>query len=153
MPKGAKVIAYLRIENSKTIPYLAVHIYIGTIWEYTPPPSDRSTAKIHLLGRGESACNKAMKSGKGDGADRDTAKMLKAEVKKAPHFLADIFKDEREQIPEVWKAELFVKLFTSDLGEWTNWRGITLLRIISKVFHTIHKTGGCTRLLHHDGAG
>ena len=47
MPKGAKMIPYLRTENLKTIPYPAAHTYIAHIGECPPPGG---------VGRGGGGC-------------------------------------------------------------------------------------------------
>ena len=94
-----------------------------------PPSLEEVTAAI-----------KAMKSGNAPGADGVTAEMLKAGVNVTAPILTEIFKQiwEDGQIPEAWKTGLIFKLpKKGDLGDCNNWRGITLLSLISKVFSRI----------------
>ena len=86
---------------------------------------------------------KALKSGKAPGADRITVEMLKADVTVTAPILTEIFRQvwESKQVPEAWKTGLIFKLAKKgDLGDCSNWRGITLLSLTSKVFSRIVMT-------------
>jgi hypothetical protein len=83
---------------------------------------------------------KHLKSNKASGPDN-----LPPEIfKHYPHTVANILEPllkktwESGQIPKEWKQGLIIKLpKKGDLNECCNWRGITLLNIISKVLATI----------------
>ena len=86
---------------------------------------------------------KMMKTGKAGGADGVTAEILKAEETETPRLLMGIFREiwESETIPEAWKTGLIVKLpKKGDLADCSNWIGVTLLPITSKVFSKIIHT-------------
>ena len=83
---------------------------------------------------------KSLKNNRSPGADRVTAEMLKAEQHATPKALTSILANiwEREETPEDWKMGLIVKIpKKGDLGNCSNWRGITLLSLTCKVFSRI----------------
>ena len=84
------------------------------------------------------AAIKAMRSRKTCGADGVTTEMLKAEETKTPRLLMCIFREiwEKEAIPEAIPKSPK----KGDLGNCDNWRGVTLLPILSKVFSQIIHT-------------
>ena len=79
---------------------------------------------------------KQLKNGKASGTDSITAELLKADIElatdKVKQLTDKIWKEER--ISTKWKQGLIIKLpKTGNLKKCKNWRGITLLPIISKV--------------------
>ena len=81
-----------------------------------------------------------MKSGKAPGADGVSAEMLIAGGDVITETLTQIFKEiwEDKEIPFDWKTGLIFKLpKKGNQSLCTNWRGITLLSITSKVFSRV----------------
>ena len=83
---------------------------------------------------------KRLKNGKAAGEDLIVAELLKADVsftsKKIKHILDEVWKQERT--PLRWKRGIIVKLpKKGDLKNCKNWRGITLLPVVSKVLGRI----------------
>ena len=83
---------------------------------------------------------KAMKNGKAAGADNIPAEVLKVD----PYILADIllplFQDiwQTKTFPKEWKEGIIVKVpKKGDLSQCRNWRGVTLLAVISKIFNKV----------------
>ncbi|KAK3517624.1 hypothetical protein QTP70_013436 [Hemibagrus guttatus] len=78
-----------------------------------------------------------MKNGKAPGEDGMCPEMLKAEEEETPLVLQCVLQDiwEKERCPDIWKIGTIIKLpKKGDLGDCNNWRGITLLSLMSKVF-------------------
>ena len=81
-----------------------------------------------------------LKSGKAPGIDSITAELLKADIefstRKVMNLLEKIWN--KEEIPETWRKGLIIKLpKKGNLKKCKNWRGITLLPIVSKVLGRI----------------
>jgi hypothetical protein len=81
-----------------------------------------------------------MKNGKAAGADNILAEVLKAD----PYMSADILLSpfqviwQKEKLPKDWKEGIIIKIpKKGDLSQCRNWRGITLLAVISKIFNKI----------------
>ncbi|KAK3545686.1 hypothetical protein QTP70_010891 [Hemibagrus guttatus] len=78
-----------------------------------------------------------MKNGKAPGEDGVCPEMLKAEEEETPLVLQCVLQDiwEKERCPDIWRIGTIIKLpKKGDLGDCNNWRGITLLSLMSKVF-------------------
>ena len=63
--------------------------------------------------------------------------LLRADLEDTASRLARCYNRlwESEKWPQVWKKRLIVKIFKrGDLRDCNNWRGVTLLPIISKIF-------------------
>ena len=81
-----------------------------------------------------------MKSGKSPGPDGIPAEALKANLAVSLEMLHPLFTKVWEEgiIPSDWKEGHLIKLpKKGDLGQCTNYRGITLLSIPGKVFNRI----------------
>ncbi|CAG9118026.1 unnamed protein product [Plutella xylostella] len=77
-----------------------------------------------------------LKNRKSPGADKITAEMLKVDSARTANMLYPLFKQIwiTEHFPEEWKEGLLVKVpKKGDKSNCNNWRGITLLSIVSKV--------------------
>ena len=84
----------------------------------------------------ESAINK-LKAHKSGGVNDTVGELLKASPKLSTEILEPLLRKiwEKEEIPSDWTKGLTCKLpKKGDLGQCNNWRGITLLCIILKVF-------------------
>ena len=80
---------------------------------------------------------KRLKNNKAPGIDNITAEVLKTDIRFATDWLYDPFYKIRnaETIPEDWYRGLIIKLLEKrDRTQCTNWRGVTLLSVPSKVF-------------------
>ena len=80
---------------------------------------------------------KSTKSGKAAGHDNVVAELLKTDLEDRTKELTKLFNKVKEEgiAPNSWNRGLIVKLTKKgDLRECTNWRSITLLPIISKIF-------------------
>lgn len=80
---------------------------------------------------------KKTKSGKAVGIDEVGPELLKAVMQNTARTSTTCYKrlGETERWPEVWKKGLIVKIFKKgDLHDCNNWRRVTLLPIISKIF-------------------
>ena len=80
---------------------------------------------------------KSLKNNKAPGIDNITAEVLKTDIRFATDWLYDLFYKiwNVETIPEDWCRGLIVKLpKKGDRTQCTNWRGITLLSVPSKIF-------------------
>ena len=80
---------------------------------------------------------KSMKSGKAAGHDSVVAELLKTDLEERTKELTKLFNKVKEEgaAPKSWSKGLIVKLTKKgNLRECTNWRGITLLPVISKIF-------------------
>ena len=83
---------------------------------------------------------KQLKKGKAAGPDRIPAEALTADITTSSAMLHILFKKiwEEEQIPTEWKEGHLIKLpKKGDLSSCSNYRGITLLSIPSKVFNRV----------------
>ncbi|XP_073668552.1 uncharacterized protein [Paramisgurnus dabryanus] len=83
---------------------------------------------------------KQLKKGKAAGPDRIPSEALKADTTTSTEMLHKLFKKiwEEEQIPLEWKEGHLIKLpKKGDLSSCSNYRGITLLSIPSKVFSRV----------------
>ena len=81
-----------------------------------------------------------LKNGKAAGDDLIVAELLKADVdfttEKVKQLLDNIW--QQEKIPDRWRKGLIVKFSkTGDLKNCKNWRGVTLLPVVSKVLGRI----------------
>ena len=79
---------------------------------------------------------KATKNGKAAGLDNVVAELLKTDLDERTQELTKLFNKVKEEgvAPKSWNRGLIVKLpKKGDLRECTNWRGITLLPVISKI--------------------
>ncbi|XP_078352308.1 uncharacterized protein LOC144637002 [Oculina patagonica] len=80
---------------------------------------------------------KSTKNGKAAGLDNVVAELLKTDLDERTKELTKLFNKVKEKgvVPKSWNRGLIVKLpKKGDLRECTNWRGITLLPVISKIF-------------------
>jgi len=83
---------------------------------------------------------KAMKNRKAAGADNIPAEVLKADPYISADILLPLFRDiwQKETFPKEWKEGIIIKVpEKGDLSQCRNWRGITLLAVISKIFNKI----------------
>ena len=83
---------------------------------------------------------KQLKNGKPSGIDSITAELLKADIELATDKVKQLTDKiwEEERIPTKWKQGLIIKLpKKGNLKQCKNWRGITLLPIISKVLSRV----------------
>jgi len=83
---------------------------------------------------------KRLKNGKAAGNDGIPAEVLKADGNATAKMLKPLFDEiwSLEKYPEDWKEGLIVKLpKKGDLSSCGNWRGITLLSVVSKVFMSV----------------
>ena len=100
-----------------------------------------------------------LKNGKAPGPDGVCAEMLKAEEKETPRILQHILQNiwDKEETPDDWNEGVIVKLpKKGDLGNCSNWRGITLLSLTNKVFSRIilqRITAAVDTLLRQEQAG
>ncbi len=81
-----------------------------------------------------------LKNGKAPGIDNIQAELLKADVEyattKVKEIIDIVWRDEKT--PSKWRKGLIVKLpKKGNLKECKNWRGITLLPVVSKVMGRI----------------
>ena len=85
--------------------------------------------------------------------------MLKAKKQDTPLILQKILQDlwDAEATPKEWNTGLIIKLpKKGDLGNCSNWRGITLLSLTSKVFSRIilqRITAALDNILRQEQAG
>ena len=93
------------------------------------------------IGKGEiKNAISSLKNGKAAGVDNMVAELLKADIKTTTQKLHKIIQMiwENEVMPHEWLKGLIVELLKKGkLKECTNWRGITLLVIASKVLSKI----------------
>ncbi|KAI8439007.1 hypothetical protein MSG28_011306 [Choristoneura fumiferana] len=118
---------------------------------------DQRVRAAEIAGRAEHAANtvkppskaeiakaiRALKNGKAPGNDDIPVEALKANAEVVADILCPLVKAiwEAEQVPEDWKEGILIKLpKKGDLSQCSNWRGITLLPMVSKVL--------CKILLH-----
>ena len=83
---------------------------------------------------------KSLKNGKAPGEDMITAEVLKADLE----FTTDRVKElidtiwSLEKVPRKWKRGLIIKIpKKANLRECKNWRGVTLLPVVSKILGRI----------------
>jgi hypothetical protein len=83
---------------------------------------------------------KTARNGKAAGSDNIPAEVLKVD----PYATADILLPllqgiwQREKFPKEWKEGIIIKVSKKgDLSQCRNWRGVTLLVVISKIFNKI----------------
>ena len=101
----------------------------------------------------------SLKNGKAAGADNTVAELLKADIKATTQKLHEVIQMiwENEVMPHEWLKGLIDKLpRKGNLKECTNWRGIMLLVIASKVFGKIlieHLKSGVDERLRAEQAG
>ena len=102
---------------------------------------------------------KQLKNGKAPGIDNIGAELLKADIETSRNILHRLFTNiwKNEVIPTDWDKGIIVKLQKKgDLKLCTNWRGISLLSIPSKVFLRVIKnriTGSINSKLRQEQAG
>jgi hypothetical protein len=83
---------------------------------------------------------KTMKNGKVAGSDNIPAEVLKADPYTTADILLPLFQDirQKEKFPKEWKQGIIIKVpKKGDLSHCRNWRGVTLLVVISKIFNKI----------------
>ena len=80
---------------------------------------------------------KSLKNNKAPGIDNITAEVLKTDIRFVTEWLYDLFYKiwNAQSVPEDWCRGLIIKLpKKGDRTQCTNWRGVTLLSVPSKVF-------------------
>jgi hypothetical protein len=83
---------------------------------------------------------KTIKYGKAAEADNIPAEVLKANPYMSADILLPLFQDiwQKEKFPKEWKEGIIIKVLKKgDLSQCRNWRGVTLLAVISKMFNKI----------------
>jgi len=83
---------------------------------------------------------KSMKNGKAAGADNIPAEVLKVDPYISAYILLPLFQDiwQTETFPKEWREGIIVKVpKKGDLSQCRNWRGVTLLAVISKIFNKV----------------
>ena len=78
-----------------------------------------------------------MKTGKSPGIDNSCIELLKTDVITAGNIFSGLFSDiwTSNEIPRDWNKGLIVKIQKKgDLQNCDNWRGITLLSMLSNIF-------------------
>ena len=81
-----------------------------------------------------------MKNGKATGTDNIPAEVLKADPYISADILLPLFQDiwQKETFPKESKEGIIIKVpKKGDLSQCRNWRGVTLLAVISKIFNKI----------------
>jgi len=81
-----------------------------------------------------------MKNGKAAGTDNIPAEVLKADPYISADILLPLFQDiwQKEMFPKEWKEGIIINVpKKGDLSQCRNWRGVTLLAEISKIFKKI----------------
>ena len=102
---------------------------------------------------------KQLKNGKSPGADHIQAELLKANIIDTSERIKEILDEvwTKEKVPKSWKKGLIVKLpKKGNLKECKNWRGITLLSVVSKILGRIlidRIKGGTDKRLRKEQAG
>jgi hypothetical protein len=79
-----------------------------------------------------------MKKGKAAGSDNIPAEVLKADPYATADILLPLFQDiwQKEKFPKEWKEGIIIKFpKKGNLSQCRNWRGVTLLDVISKIFN------------------
>ena len=83
---------------------------------------------------------KIMKNGKAAGSDIIPAEVLKTDPYSTADILLPLFQDiwQKEKFPKEWKEGIVIKVpKKGDLSQCRNWRGVTLLVVISKIFNKV----------------
>jgi len=83
---------------------------------------------------------KATKNGKAAGVDNIPAEVLKVDPFMSADILFPLFQDiwQTETFPKEWKEGIIVKVpKKGDLSQCRNWRGVTLLAVISKIINKV----------------
>jgi hypothetical protein len=104
-----------------------IHVLNAVIYPYT--------IKL-ILKREIIEAIKAVKKGKAAGIDNIPSEILQADPHLSTEILYPLFLDiwKEERFPKDWKEGIIVKMQKKgDYGNCKNWRGITLLVVISKV--------------------
>ena len=86
------------------------------------------------------AAIRKMKNNKAAGVDNIPAGLLKADIEATSTVIHGLFQDiwRSNLVPTEWKSGLIIKLSKKeDTAVCNNWRGITLLPVISKVFNGV----------------
>lgn len=81
-----------------------------------------------------------MKNGKSPGIDGIPAEILKVDARALASIIEPLFRKiwEEERVPAEWKNGIIVKIpKKGDISECTNWRGVTLLPVLSKVLNRV----------------
>ena len=81
-----------------------------------------------------------LKNNKATGPDSIPAEALKADLEKTIDLLYPLFSNiwEKEEVPKEWKESYIIKLpKKGDLGNCSNYRGISLLSVPGKVFNRV----------------
>lgn len=79
---------------------------------------------------------KSLKNGKAPGDNMITAELLKVDMDFGATKMRELINIiwRQEKIPFSWKRGLIIQLSKKgNLKEWKNWRGITLLQVVSKI--------------------
>ncbi|PIK36057.1 hypothetical protein BSL78_27122 [Apostichopus japonicus] len=98
-------------------------------------------------------------NGKSPGLDQVTAELLKADVNATVERLTDLFNIiwSEESTPKRWNKGLIVKIpKKGDLTDCSNWRGVTLLPVMSKIFGRVlinRLKDGVDKVLRQEQAG
>ncbi|PIK62384.1 endonuclease-reverse transcriptase [Apostichopus japonicus] len=98
-------------------------------------------------------------NGKSLGLDQVTAELLKADVNATVERLTDLFNIiwSEESTPKRWNKGLIVKIpKKGDLTDCSNWRGVTLLPVMSKIFGRVlinRLKDGVDKVLRQEQAG
>ena len=101
----------------------------------------------------------SMAYNKAAGCDNITAEMMKAMEEEHLDYLLKLFNKiwDTMQVPEDWKKGVIVKIpKKGNLSDCNNWRGITLLSVVSKVFSKVllnRIRAGVDRRLREEQAG
>ena len=113
-----------------------------------PPPNETAEVCLDNIDTLEVDCNpiraseivdalKELKANKSPGIDEITAELLKADANMTARHLTPLFRNiwDTEEVPADWKRGIIVKLpKKGDLTQCGNWRGLTLMSILGKVF-------------------
>ena len=81
-----------------------------------------------------------MKNGKATGADNIPAEVLKVDPYLSADVLLPLFQEiwSFSKLPKEWKEGIIIKIpKKGDLNQCKNWRVVTLLAVISKIFNKI----------------
>ena len=102
---------------------------------------------------------KRLKNGKTPGQDQIQTEMLKADSITSEAELTKLFNKilQKEQVPSSWKKGMIIKIpKKGDIRECKNWRGVTVLPVISKIFGRIlinRIKNGVDKVLRKEQAG
>ena len=111
----------------------------------SPPKDEESTEELDIAVEEPTILEiktalRTLRNGKAPGADQITAEMLKADPQQTSQELKQTFdliwKDEK--VPKHWTKGLICKIpKKGNIQDCSNWRGVTLLPLASKVFSRI----------------